>query len=460
MLKITKTTINEVQAMEIKRVSKVAALIIFPLALFCGRCFAEASPPTTEADSFGDWLSQGSLYGEGKTMTFFQEYGSSEMSNRRTHSFGGDIQYQSPAFQGFSFGLAGYGAYNLGLNPSDTAQVEPYLPSDNVTVLGKAYLRYQGYGLDLKAGRMNLDTPFANSGQGWTMIPALFQGLGGSYSLPINPDIKFYGYRIYRFKPFSADYFGRGDTGSPEITDTSIPSVDSNGFTTLGLRYGQLYHAKAEAWYYNFDKRAQLAFAGAEIPVQSLKVGSWTPYWGAQYVHEWDASDQAFPYENIDTSLYSARIGARSGSHDVYFVASRVPERDGAFLNGGFFAPYTFGIYDNTPLESGQPLVSMVTVNQPGTALALRYAYHSRQALAVLGVTRLELKDSPGIYYPLPAMNVNAAFMILGYNITERLHLEFEYDIVHSPNEVTGNYRSERLRLVYKFGKMMSEGDY
>ncbi|XBS71431.1 hypothetical protein ABK905_11140 [Acerihabitans sp. KWT182] len=257
-------------------------LVIFPLALFGGRCFAEASVPTAQADSFSDWLSEGSLYGEAKTMTFFQEYGSSEMSNRRTHSFGGDIQYQSPAFQGFSFGLAGYGAYNLGLNPSDTAQVEPYLPSDNVTVLGKAYLRYQGYGLDLKAGRMNLDTPFANSGQGWTMIPALYQGYGGSYSLPVNPDVKFYGYRIYRFKPFSSDTFGRGDTGSPEITDTTIPSVDSDGFTTLGLRYGQLYHAKAEAWYYHFDKRAQLAFAGAEIPVQSLQVGSWTPYWGGR----------------------------------------------------------------------------------------------------------------------------------------------------------------------------------
>ncbi len=150
----------------------------------------------------------------------------------------------------------------------------------------------------------------------------------------------------------------------------------------------------------------------------------------------------------------------RSRNHDIYFAVTHVPSKEDAFLSGGFFAPYSYGIYDHTPLESGQPLVSMVTTNQPGNAFALRYAYHDETWLGVLGVTRLELKDSTGIYYPLPAENINAAFMILGYNVTPRLHLEFEFDYVHSPSDVTGNYHAERLRLVYRFGAKMADDDY
>jgi hypothetical protein len=147
-------------------------------------------------------------------------------------------------------------------------------------------------------------------------------------------------------------------------------------------------------------------------------MGQWTPYIGAQYLHEWDADDQLFPYQNIDTDLYSARIGIRSRNHTFYVAATRVPEKEDAFLNGAYFSPYSFGIYNQTPLESGQPLVSMVTSNQPGNTLAARYVYHSDRFLTVLGYTHLDLKDSSGIYYPLPAKNIDAGFMILGYDIT------------------------------------------
>ena len=99
----------------------------------------------------------------------------------------------------------------------------------------------------------------------------------------------------------------------------------------------------------------------------------------------------------------------------------------------------------------------MVTSNQPGNTLAARYVYHSDRFLTVLGYTHLDLKDSSGIYYPLPAKNIDAGFMILGYDITERLHAEFEFDYVDSPSAQTGNYHAERLRLVYKFGKEMPE---
>lgn len=445
--------------MELKKSFRVSTMALFPLALFCSQCYANSAPLAESSDAFNDWLSQGNIYGEVKTMQFFKEF-TGTVDDKRTHAFGGNIQYVSPEFYGFSFGVADYASWNLGFNPDDPNKTEGYLPADNINVLGKAYLRYHQYGFDLQGGRIALDTPFANGGEGRTMIPALYEGFGGDYAFLEQEKMKLYGYRIYRFKPFSSDTFGKGDAGAPEVDDTSIPTVDSDGFTTIGLRYGHLFDAQAEAWYYNFDKRAQMAFAGTELPVRALSLGQWTPFIGAQYLHEWDASDQSWPYRNVDTDLYSARLGIRSRNHSFAVIGTHVPSKDDAFLNGAYFAPYNFGIYDTTPIEAGQPLASMITSNQPGDALAVRYVYHNEKALAVLGYTRLELKDSTGIYYPIAAKNINAGFMILGYNLTPRLHAEFEFDYIDSPSPVTGDYHAERLRLVYKFGALKPDSEY
>ena len=198
--------------MRVHKHSSGAAFIVMPVAMFCGACFADTSP--AETDSFNDWLTQGTFSGELKTMTFLKEF-SGTLPNKRTSSVGGDIQYRSAEAGGFSVGLGAYGAYNLGLNPSEKEKTEIYLPSDNTTVLGKAFLRYRGAGLDLQAGRVGLDTPFANEGEGWTMIPALYQGFGGSYALDKQGDLKLHAWRIYRFKPLSSDSFEKGDAGSP-----------------------------------------------------------------------------------------------------------------------------------------------------------------------------------------------------------------------------------------------------
>ena len=465
--------------MEVKITSNIAAYTILPVALLSSPAFA-AEPAAAEGvesresatlarkagttgtptvDSFSDWLYQGTVYGELKSMMFFKEFGGT-VEDKKTFSAGGNLQYRSADFNGFTIGVGGYSAFDLGFNSNNPDKTERYVPGDSVNVIGKAFLRYHHYGFDVSAGRIGLDTPFANGGVGRTMIPALYEGFGGTYALTDDESLKLNMYQIYRFKPYGSDSFGKGDAGAPEIDETSIPSMDTNGFTTAGLRYGRLYQSKAEAWYYNFDKRVQLAYGGLEFPISALKFSEFTPFWGAQYAREWDANNQVNPYDNIDTHLYSGKLGIRSRHHSFYISGTHVPLNKGAFLNGAFFAPYSYSIYDSTPLDVGQPLVSMITSNQPGNAWAGRYAYHNGQALAVLGYTHFDLYDSPGINYPLPAKKMDAGFMILGYNITERLYLELELDYVSSPTKVTRDYHAERLRVVYRFGKVVPENEY
>ncbi|WP_435947817.1 hypothetical protein [Dryocola sp. BD586] len=108
-------------------------------------------------------------------MVFFKEF-AGVVENKNTFSAGGDLQYRSADFNGFSFGLGAYSAFDLGINSNDPDKTERYVPADSVNVLGKAYLRYHDYGFDLRGGRMGLDTPFANEGVGRTMVPALYEG--------------------------------------------------------------------------------------------------------------------------------------------------------------------------------------------------------------------------------------------------------------------------------------------
>ncbi len=442
--------------MTIKLISRLGSFIVSFFLLFSpvGHA-AEASGESV--DSLNDWLAQGTFFGELKTMTFFKTY-EGIIDDKRTHSFGGEFQYRSADLHGFSFGVGEYSAYNFGLNPSNPDETEGYVPSDNITMIGKAFLRYRGAGFDLKGGRIGLDTPFANEGDGRTMIPALYEGFGGTYALPFNPDIKVYGYRIFRFKPFSEDSFIKGDAGNPEIPETDTPQTDSNGFATAGVRWGHRYGANAEAWYYNFDKRLQLAYAGFQMPLDSLKMDSWTPFWALQYVKEWDVSDQAAPFENVDTDLYSGRVGINSRNDKIYLAATYVPHKDDAFLSGAYVAPYSYGIYNSTPIEDGQPLASMATKDQPGRSYSLRYVHHDDKLLAVLGLTRFELEESTGINYPLDESEFNAGFVILGYNVTDRFGLQFEGDYIDSDSDVTGAYHAERIRITYKLGNAPGHG--
>lgn len=77
-------------------------MALFPLALFCSQCYANSAPLAESSDAFNDWLSQGNIYGEVKTMQFFKEF-TGTVDDKRTHAFGGNIQYVSPEFYGFSF---------------------------------------------------------------------------------------------------------------------------------------------------------------------------------------------------------------------------------------------------------------------------------------------------------------------------------------------------------------------
>lgn len=402
-------------------------------------------------DNLGDWLTRGHLFGKAKAITFIQPY-TGVPDNKMTTSFGGSLHWISPSVYGFSIGLAGYTAQDLGLNGERGEEIAT-VPYNSFTILGKAYLKYEGHGFMLKGGRIGIHTPFAAMNKGRRMVPTLYEGVGGSFEIPGVKGLKLTAYRIFTFKPYDSDEFVEGDTGRPTIPFAGFPSIESDGFYTAGLTYTPDRATKANLWYYNFDNRLQLAYAGVEVPVPALNVGPIKPYVGVNYIKEWETSDSQYAGE-IDTDVFGAKIGfVVPRSHwKLELAVTHIPEHEDAYRNGGFISPYQVDGYNQSPVYVGQPLKSFATVSRPGTGYALRYVYFGDKLTLVGGLTRFEL--DPGSDGPRATdSTVNAGFVVFEYALTDRLSFEYLGALAApDPAGYTGTIGTHRFYLTYTFG--------
>jgi hypothetical protein len=95
---------------------------------------------------------------------------------------GGWLGYVSPQWHGLSFGLTGHTSQPLG--GLDASQGGGGLLTDDqggLSVLGQAWLGWQGQGLSLKAGRQIIETPLINSFD-VKIIPVTLEALGVTYA--------------------------------------------------------------------------------------------------------------------------------------------------------------------------------------------------------------------------------------------------------------------------------------
>lgn len=97
------------------------------------------------------------------------------LPTKDTYSLGAAFDVGTPEWNGLSVAVAAYTAQPVGLNSDDAARNDVQTPARSVNVIGKAYLQYRMAGLKLRAGRLDLDTPLANSVDR-RMIPAFYSG--------------------------------------------------------------------------------------------------------------------------------------------------------------------------------------------------------------------------------------------------------------------------------------------
>jgi predicted porin len=182
-----------------------------------------------------------------------------DMGNKNdTLAIGGKLGYKSPAHQGFSVGGTFYTTNAIG-GINDEAI---FLASDksNYSILGEVYVNADFGTTNIKVGRQEIDTPFADTDD-IGMIPNTFEGLFISKQATKNTTLLFS--HLHRQAGF--------DAATPE----KFSKINgSKGVNVIGLLYDPSEQWNLQAWHYNAKNSTDISYLETAInPIDNFNIG-------------------------------------------------------------------------------------------------------------------------------------------------------------------------------------------
>ncbi|MGH8283075.1 MAG: OprD family outer membrane porin [Gammaproteobacteria bacterium] len=287
------------------------------------------------------------------------------------------LYVQSRSQYGFSFGLGLYAVSDFGLSPALPQRDTSIMGSSNsFATPGQAFLQYQRFGVNIRAGNILLDNPWVNGSA--LIMPASYQGIR-LLATPLNN------------LTLEAAYWGRWrPRNSSDYTTTNLYDVQVPGAWDTGIHYNKSLsngHLDLQYWYYGFTSIAGMSYTQGLYRIDTRS--GWNPYVGAQYAHETDQGSSILG--PVEARVYGALLGVQKGEGSYSIAYNKIPERSGAFQNGNIVSPYT-GPYNNTPLYTASMLHGLIDQSTTGSAWKVAAAYW-------LGVDRAwRLKGSYAYY--------------------------------------------------------------
>jgi len=168
---------------------------------------------------------------------------------------GGHFGLETAPFRGFSGYVGVQTSQKLwGINPSVPETVHPDLYGKNgesFTYISEAELRYEQDGLILRAGRMKVETPFADPDD-LRMAYNTFEGAAAGYALSdtVTADL----YYLSRWAGF--------DSGEAQSEFVKL-AENCDGAAAAGVTYAPDDDFEASIWYYHVDRQYDLFYAEA-----------------------------------------------------------------------------------------------------------------------------------------------------------------------------------------------------
>lgn len=329
--------------------SKLLLIFIFCSTFFLG--FSGFNLPAqadeiTESRNLPDFLEDSKFSGNLRNYWQFRNF--NELPASSGTSIGGMITFQSGEFfGGFSIGASYIYAQGYGLNNDNLPLGDGSIETSEISLLGEGYLRYENFDTVFKAGRLLIDTPYANRAEGF-MTPISFTGM--SITNQTLPNLKTTLFHFYELKNRRSDEFiNAGEFATGRIAGTPEKTF---GVTTLGLEWTQ-ENIKTQFWNYYMYDMMNLAYFEAEYTVNSG--GDFSPVMGFQYIRE-DAVDDKL-LGNVESNTFGMRVGFGSASTLVTLAANYTPINTSKFRSGGYQAPWTLNtdpLYTNMMLEGLQ----------------------------------------------------------------------------------------------------------
>ena len=288
-------------------------------------------------------------------------------------SLGGALRAETAPMGALSFGVGFYTAQDLGTNDEDSDKVNGRLGSE-VEVLGEAYLKFSTAGHTATAGRIKINSPFANSGDAF-IIPFTYEGW-------------MYKYKASEKLTVEVDYINAiKNRNSDEFVDVGTWSTKRFGLaeqqaTSATVNLGATYKGdgyKIEAWGASYaELYDQLYLYGDYM----FKGGDkFKPFVGLQYGMQQESGDALLG--DVASSIFGLKAGAAMGAFKLTLAINTVPEDENSYKNGAFLSPYTFStspIFTNNMLQTFENVdagsAEKVTLNfNPTSQWALKLSF-------------------------------------------------------------------------------------
>ena len=352
-------------------------------------------------------------------------------------SFGGIFGFNSASLYGLHLHLGAYVSQKVhSLNPSDPEKQNMELfdsNGDSFAYIGEASLQYENEAMQVKAGRIRIETPYADSDD-IRMVPNSFEGAWGNLDLNDNWQAQAY---------FLTRWAGVDSGDDQDVFKAFVE--DGYGLAGGSLTYRPNDDSAISLWYYNVDKESDILYAE----------GTGEIYFSDDFHMEWGLQG-AHIIERSNSGVDGNVVGAMAiADYDVVYFGvayNHVFAENNAIITDGFGGgPYYTSLDEHT--------VGAISALSPGKdigvyRLALGFDFSS------LGVDRLNvefvhghfmLDDSP--------VEVEESDVVLTYAMTDRWYFESIYTNVDLINIDYSNpdnldYRDcQRLvtRLNYSF---------
>jgi len=364
------------------------------------------------------------------------EYGIDAESRYGT-SVGGKFGLDTASLYGLHLHIGVYVSQAIqGLNPDDPNRQNLELfnsSGGSYTYIGEANIRYENSILEAKAGRISIETPFADSDDN-RMSPNSFEGVWGQTDLDSDWQIELY---------YLTRWAGTDSGDDPELFKPLVSG--GYGLSGASLSYRLDENNGLSLWYYNIDKESDIIYAEA--------VGEWKfnerfhMEWGLQGAHiiERDGS-------GIEGDVLGAMVIA--DLHLVYFGLSynHVFERDGKTITDGFGGgPYFTSLDEQT--------IGAVSALSPGDDLYV-YRLAAGVDLSSAGLSGFNAEVVHGNFNldASPAVAIETD-VVITYTITERWYFDMTFadvdirymDYTDSGNRELRDFQRLVIRLDYSF---------
>ncbi len=425
---------------------------ILPLLLLSTVIPADEKQPVSEAGWFhsnqagrysampegktatGRWLDQSEINLNLRSLWIDERFHRSETT---ATAVGGFMGIMTPRYKGVCLKMNMTTSQRFwGINPSsDTIlNTELYDGTSSFTYLSEAQLDVQQGDFSLRAGRMKIETPYADPDD-IRMAPNTFEGAALSYT--VNDTAVFHAMYLTRWAGFDSTDDSGNQSGFKRFAE------HSDGMAVLGAEYGDSDTLGAGFWYYHADRLFDLGYAEAS--------GDWvfSPRWHT----EWGI--QAAQMGQCDHSgIEGGVVGAMAMVHyDNLYAGAAVNYAmvtEGHFITDGFGGGPYYTSLDEATIGAVSALVPGhdVSVYRVGGGADLAWWIHSADE-------GLHLEAMYGVFDPKgKAVSLQESDLMFWLSLNEAMRVDAvfaDFDIKSSPDPDVQDFQRYWVRVEYTF---------